>query len=192
MSIIDTLVTNRTEQHVNRLKAIMQKPMSEWTADEAYYYFYGGDPLVATDGELFATDGALYVEGDGVQRGAYNATDLNRVGEACAYLYGKITNMGYTVTGYTALKTDWTLSDVPTAAQMTTYLNTINALKAVFGNPQTIPNSMDNFDYEGANNIEKLINDIYNTADGVKRVYVRSNMITAVSGMGFYIKNEEG
>ena len=153
MSIIDTLVTNRTEQHVAKLKEILSKPMSEWTEDEADYFWYGGEPLYATDGILSATDGVLYANdgGDGIQRGAYNATDLNRVGQACIYLIGLIASLGYDTSAYAQLRTNWSVTDVPTAAEMATYLATIARLKAQFSAVQDIPSTMNALTYQGAN-----------------------------------------
>ena len=62
MSIIDTLITDRTQADVTKLKSLLSKPKAMWTQDEWSEFILARD------------------------KGAYNATDLNRVQEAMEYL----------------------------------------------------------------------------------------------------------
>ena len=41
MSILDTLITDRTQADVNRIKQIMQKGLPRMTADEYQYFIRG-------------------------------------------------------------------------------------------------------------------------------------------------------
>lgn len=158
MSVIDTLITDRTATDVQYIKALNAKGWADMTAFEREYWLGELAPLYASDGLLEASDGQLYTsDGDGTVRGAYNAADLNRVGAACAYLYALFISLGYSVPSYAALKTDWTVTDIPTAAQMTTYLNTVAALKAVWTAETALPATMSKIDYADANNIEALL-----------------------------------
>ena len=91
-------------------------------------------------------------------RGAYNATDLNRVNMAMEYLNGWITNAGY-ATGYADQGIEWTMSDIQVQAQMAAYLNNVAAIGSVFPieNPLTLPESIVYLTYIGANAIEKIL-----------------------------------
>lgn len=71
MSIIDTLITNRTQADVDALLVLYAKPKAMWTADE-WNEFLLGD-----------------------HRGAYNASDMNRVLDALDYLAERVKEFGY-------------------------------------------------------------------------------------------------
>ena len=60
-------------------------------------------------------------------KGAYNATDLNRVGSAVKYLTDTLYSMGYHVP--TTAKTDWTMQDIPVQAQMEQYIENVRLLR---------------------------------------------------------------
>lgn len=138
MSIIDSLITDRTQSDIGRAAALKQKALkSGWdslTVEEQTEYLAG-------------------------MKGAYNATDLNRVGAACAYLQELFLSYGYHTPGYTELRTDWTAEEEPGKAYFATYLSTVSALKAVFHATQEIPDSMEGLTVEAANNIEKMLAD---------------------------------
>ena len=72
MSVIDTLIFDRTQADVDRVYALKQKILT------------GG--LTS----LTAEEKAEYMGG---MRGAYNATDLNRVGQAVSYLADRFTDL---------------------------------------------------------------------------------------------------
>lgn len=71
MSIIDTLITNRTQADVDALLALYAKPKAMWTVDEWNEFLLGN------------------------HRGAYNASDMNRVLDALDYLAERVTEFGY-------------------------------------------------------------------------------------------------
>lgn len=91
-------------------------------------------------------------------KGAYNATDLNRVGIAVQTLAARFVEYGYRVE--VSPKTDWKIGDIPGNAQMQRYLDDISALKAVLelaaDTPQ-LPNSMELLTWSRANDIEKIL-----------------------------------
>ena len=72
MSVIDTLVTDRTEADVSRYSELRDKGWAEMTTAEK----------------------AEWVAG---MKGAYNASDLNRVASAMAYLSQRFASAGYSV-----------------------------------------------------------------------------------------------
>lgn len=79
MSIIDTLITDRTQADVNRVLTLSAKG---WAA------------MTAAEREEFAAG----------MKGAYNATDLNRVNAAMEYLESRLVAMGYTGGYYQRVK----------------------------------------------------------------------------------------
>ena len=89
-------------------------------------------------------------------KGAYNASDLNRVGSAVEYLTETLYSMGYNVP--TVPKDDWTETDIQTQAQMDMYIENIHLLRDCL--PYVAPDSPDSptyLTYEQANNIEKIL-----------------------------------
>lgn len=136
MSIIDTLITDRTSADVQlwqTLKALGWAGMSpaqqaQWSAG---------------------------------LRGAYNATDLNRVQDAMEYLAGVFASYGYAVS-LQPMPT-WSVGEIPTEAQMGVYLANVAALRAVLDMPSTtpeVPANMALLTYIEANNIEQILTDI--------------------------------
>ena len=91
----------------------------------------------------------------------YNASDLNRVGDAVRYLAKRFTDYGYAVA--VSPKADWSESDTPTASQMETYRLNIAHLRAVIAimasTPET-PETMRALNYVKANNIERILQDL--------------------------------
>lgn len=91
----------------------------------------------------------------------YNASDLNRVGDAVRYLAKRFTDYGYAVA--VSPKADWPESDTPTAGQMETYrLNIVNlrTVIAVMASTPETPETMRALDYVKANDIERILQDL--------------------------------
>ena len=125
------LITNRTQADVDRVAALAGR-VSAGTATEAEKTEWASD-----------------------LKGAYNASDLNRVGAAVAYV------AGYAVT--VNPKQDWTGSDIPTAGQIATYLRDVAALRgaiAVMASTPPTPDSANNLTWQEANNIEQILLDV--------------------------------
>lgn len=115
MTIIDTLITDRTAQDVAQLTA----------------------------------------------KGHYNATDLNRVGEATRYIADRLNGYGYAVevTG----RSDWTGMDIPRQGDMDAYLGDVKRLRrtiAVMKTTPAGPEGMAGLDWARANDIEKILVDL--------------------------------
>lgn len=94
-------------------------------------------------------------------KGAYNCTDLNRVQSAVRYLQDKFAGVGYNV-ALSDPKT-WTEQDVPTLAEMQTYLADIEAIRRVLTllkTTPTVPDTMAGLTYVKANNIEQILLDV--------------------------------
>lgn len=159
MSIIDNLVTDRTADDVEYAKGQVQKVISS-----------GIDSLPPSE-RLEYLDGL---------KGAYNAKDLNRVGEAANYIYDLCNSFGVRPKGYKRLKTNWvcaeTHCDIPTYDEMEKYISMLKLLKtSISGKVNTVseslPDNMDNFSYESANNIEKMLVKAYEVVIYLERRY---------------------
>lgn len=94
-------------------------------------------------------------------KGAYNASDLNRVGAAVNYLAGRFTAYGYGVD--VAPKLDWTVTDIPIRSSMDRYLSDVRELRdqfAVMQSTPPVPEDMEGLTYREANNIEQILVDL--------------------------------
>ena len=90
-------------------------------------------------------------------KGAYNHSDLNRVERAVSEL-SDILGLGLVT------KTDWGMWDVPTAAEMERYLHNVSILRYQVADDENIPElppSMSNLTYTDANNIELILDAVY-------------------------------
>lgn len=159
MSVIDTLVTDRTLEDVQRVQ------------------------LLTTKKVLSSTEQVEWYAG---MKGAYNYSDLNRVESAVQYIASALqeadvnlrayaTNLQvewqsafevpYDPTAYDLnIKTDWVYDDSNlNTSEMTRYLSNatyiIGAIQAEY--PQ-LPQSMHSLNYTGANNIERALIVLYN------------------------------
>lgn len=164
MSIIDTLVTDRTladYQLWQSLKALGWSGMS--SAQQAQW--------------------------SAGMKGAYNATDLNRVTEAVEYLVSVFEALGYSVPGYADPGVTWAIGDAPTDEQLELYLATVQALMDVLKTAQytaDLPQSMALLTYVGANNIEQILFEINAYLEAMQAVFLRASMPWAYAGADYY------
>lgn len=132
-TIIDTLVTDRTQADVERVKALAAKGFAAMTADEQAEWLAG-------------------------MKGAYNAADLNRVGTALNYLAGRLGAIcGRSIT-WTA-KTDWAATDIITASQAEAYRKQVQSIRDALAYPEGTPDApeLGRLTYTGANDIERIL-----------------------------------
>lgn len=83
------------------------------------------------------TDRTLSDVQNKTDKGYYNESDLNRVGEAVQYLADALNGYGYAVT--VSPKTDWVIESIPNATTMTRYINDLVALKTAFYGTTELP-----------------------------------------------------
>lgn len=94
-------------------------------------------------------------------KGAYNYTDLNRVGTIMQYIVNRLRSFGYSVV--VSPKVDWIEADCPDVSDMYMYISDLTVLRrvlAVMKSTPQVPSSMDGLNYTVANNIEKILEDI--------------------------------
>ena len=112
-------------------------------------------------------------------KGAYNNTDLNRVGEAINYLSGVLNEYGYSNSA--TARTDWEIDEKPNPKQMSDYLDNLNKLKQAFPYTETeLPTDMFNLVISEANDIERFFYDQIEIILGMTQTFIYSG----VSGLG--------
>lgn len=117
-------------------------------------------------------------------KGTYNYTDLNRVISNCNQIASDLTAAGFPVT-LTWSRTTWTRTQIPDETYMTEYLDNINLLKsAIPNNTPPAPASMAYLTYEGANDIERILEELDTLRQNVEAIYPRSG--TMFSGAVIY------
>lgn len=128
------LITDRTQADVDRALYLRSK----WV----------GGVWTGTQDELAEWNTDL--------KGSYNASDLNRVGAACSYVAARLSDNGYNVT--ISPKINWQDDEIPDSADMAAYLGNVETLKDMLPieTPELPPN-MVHLDYQGANNIERVL-----------------------------------
>lgn len=165
MSVIDQLIYDRTAEDVERVKTLKAQIMQN------------GLP------SLSSAERAEFMAG---MRGAYNYTDMNRVGNAVAYIAGRMTALPGQLQAYRQAhgvaedsiydlpydpsavsvnpKTDWSVSDIPTQTQIRTYLANISNLRSILTLPSGTPSppaNLNGMTYTIANNLERILYVIY-------------------------------
>lgn len=132
-TIIDTLITDRTQADVERVRKLAAKGFSTMTAAEQAEWLAG-------------------------MKGAYNASDLNRVGTALNYLAGRLASICGKSIAWTA-KTDWAVTDIITASRAAEYRRQIQDIRDALAYPAGTPDvpQMARLTYIGANDIERIL-----------------------------------
>ena len=133
---MENLITDRTQEDVNRAILLNQK-----------------DYLSMSDDEKNEWNAGL--------KGSYNASDLNRVGTAVAYVANRFNQYGYGIT--VTAKTDWVENDIPTPEELEAYANDIKTLHdALSLMPKTpdAPEDVSKLTWQEANAIEQILIDV--------------------------------
>lgn len=175
-SVIDTLIYDRTQDDVDRVftlkNKILRQGLSSLTAEEKAEYMAG-------------------------MRGAYNHTDMNRVGQAVAFIASRMTAIPGELAAYreskgvdyepyfdvpydpstvvVSAKTDWAMGDIPTQSQVSVYLQNLSVLRGQLTLPADtpeVPATLNSLTFETANDIERLLFVIYATlTDQINAIY---------------------
>lgn len=176
MSVIDTLIFDRTQEDVDRVYELRNKILS------------GGMSTLSEEekGEWLAG-----------MKGSYNYTDMNRVSEAVQYIYDRMQALPDELDAYresqgvedspefhvpydpseidVAPLPELTMEEIPTQLVILVYLANLINLSVVLPLPDDAPNypvTLDHMTYETANDIERLlyvINDAVSDLDAELR-----------------------
>lgn len=161
MSVIDTLIFDRTQSDVDRVYELRDKILS------------GGIDSLSNEEKTEWLSG---------MKGAYNYTDMNRVGEAEQYIYDRMLALPEELDAYRESKgiedspefhvpynpseinvsplTDITMNTVPSSLVVLVYLLNLINLSQVLTLPDDAPScpvTMDMMTYSMANDIERLL-----------------------------------
>lgn len=145
--IIVTLITDRTQADVERVKALAAKGFAGMTTDEQAEWLAG-------------------------MKGAYNAADLNRVGTALNYLADRLGAIcGRSITW--SAKTDWAVTDIATASQAAEYRQHIQDIRDALTYPADTPDapSLNHLTYESANDIERILTLCETLIDNIMKAF---------------------
>lgn len=141
----ESLVTDRTQQHVSRILNLMQQ-------------IAGGTATQAEIDEFLANRG----DGDAdTWKGAYNYTDLNRVGAAVTRITERLASAGIYIA--TVGKSDWAEEDYNNVEALDYYLKDISLVRgaiAVTSDTPPVPDDLQGLYWWEANNIEKILEDV--------------------------------
>lgn len=158
------LVFDRTGADVERVKYLSTKIISMgWdylTADEQAEWFSGKTvPLTDANGEQFVdANGEPLLCREGIQKGSYNYTDINRVGDAMLALADLLTEAGYSTHVHPRKFKE---SDFISPADEQYYLKQaaiIHGSFPLYGTTPKVPPMVR--DYRQANDVEKILYDI--------------------------------
>ena len=137
--MLNNLIYDRTLADVKRFEELRNKGYSNMTAEEQ-------------------------AEWDaGKMKGAYNVGDLNRVGAALNYVRDCLALAGYIAADAFTARENWTFADIPTAAELSYYINCVEMIRKVMATYSTTPGTPEQtggLDYIDANNIEKILFDV--------------------------------
>ena len=189
------LITDRTLADVKRLKELTAKGWEDMSSSEQSEWMEGssGVGVMWLNGETaILLDGRLELDGESINRGAYNSADLNRVETAVALFsdllsglpgilknyaahynvaWDELFDVPYTQRNYVLdTKTDWNGEDIPSNDDMYRYLQNVRLLRESFEyTTVALPGSMSNLTYTGANAIEQVLVDLNTAANEFRR-----------------------
>ena len=131
------LITDRTQADVDRVKRLRKK----WAAGT----------ITSEESEEWFSE----------MKGAYNASDLNRVASAMRYLRDRFCEEGYNIEILS--RNDWKEDEYYDIKDFSLYLDEIRHIRNIFGALPDTPQAPDigsGLTYQRANNIEKILMDI--------------------------------
>lgn len=107
-------------------------------------------------------------------KGSYGATDMNRVEAVVKLLSERLHDLGY-LHGFLITKQDWTNQDIPTKTDMDRYFGNVTAMRESITLPVGTPNAPSTgqrFDYEMANNLEKILIEIDRVTNDLQKSWL--------------------
>ena len=119
----------------------------------------------------------------GNENGVYNYTDLNRVEQAVAAIAEQFPQLGISLSLET--KSDWappegfSVGTWNVESQMARYLENVTKIRGVFSWTIQLPSSMRKLNWQGANNIEKVLHTALERINGIKQSFRYSGEIFA-------------
>lgn len=141
-------ITDRTSGDVARAKELLEKARLK---------------------TLTVTEQLEYLAG---LKGCYNISDINRVGGLINDIAQLLNTGGYTVN--ISAKEDYPNGYIMSKSDVESYLAMVTALKTAFyvkSSTPEVPLITQWLDYEGANNIEQILSDVYELVCAMQEAY---------------------
>ena len=126
----------------------------------------------------FITDRTEYDALVGNHKGVYSYTDLNRV-ETAVKRISDAMSLGLTTKTNWSLPAAFSAREWPVESQMKRYLENVAAVRRHFGITYPIPSTMERLTWQGANNIERVLEKAMASMEGVKQTYRYSGELYA-------------
>lgn len=149
MSVTNNFIFDRSPLDVERWRKLRDKGWANMADSERQEWLF----------EVLPTPSAA--------KGMYTHNDLNRVENGVKELAIKLKKMGYRVPAMD-IKTNWTYKDTLTKAEMARYLSnieTIRGITVVYSDTPKTPSIDKKFDHSKANDIEKILHDVFTIAN---------------------------
>ena len=148
------LITDRTESDVERAKELNDRGFGDWTDEEVTEFLNG-------------------------LKGAYNASDLNRVESAVSYVFGRFAANGYDYP-VPQIKNTWQISEFMDSEETKRYLGNIRQLRAritvPIGTPE-VAEDMEQFTFGKANDLERILEILDECISKLEQSFVYSGEI---------------
>lgn len=134
------------------------KQKIEQGVEYEHAYFITADSFYLVDAE----NRKIVVKAWPEFKGAYNASDMNRVNGNMLFLFNLLHKLGINITLKTASRI-WNMHDVPEPNDFQKYLDDVAIIRSSISQSEETPNvpTMENFNYIKANDIEKILYDTY-------------------------------
>lgn len=129
-----TLIVDRNESDSAQFKALIKKPITDWTDEEKNSFYYG------------------------LLKGNYSYTDINRVQSAVDHLKGALDEMGYIAN--VTHQGDFGISETQRASWAHRYLENIKGVMQPLKVASKLPDSLIGLSYTDANRIEQALLDV--------------------------------
>lgn len=156
--IIASLITDRTYFDVERAYYLENKWVNgEWTGTADEFEEWENNP-----------------------KGEYRYSDINRVKEAIGFTAKCLYDIGY----FPDIKIipDYYIPDLPTFNALNDYIYNIKSIQNVLPKFPSMPEAPDNLDkltYQTANNIEKIVVQVYKEYENITKAWIQSGQINS-------------
>lgn len=164
-NIINSLITDRSQSDVERFKELKNRVRDKTATPEEVHEFLTLD-----------------------LKGSYNASDINRVNDAMEYLVKRFADYKITVSlkGTSKVWVGGENPDIPTFEQLKVYLEDISTLRntiPVLQKTPLVPDDMEDFTHQEANDIEQILIDINEVMDRIIASFRRCGQFTGICGV---------
>ena len=149
------LITDRTQSDVDLIKTLNESGFANMTPEEVEYYIAN-------------------------LKGAYNASDLNRVEAAVMYIAERLHIAGYYYD--LSIKNTWQPAELIPIEETRRYIKNIKIIRDTFSVPKEMPEApadMNNFNFEEANAIERILEIVDGIITDIEKTFYYSGEIEA-------------